>query len=60
MHILMRKSIEDKIRNAAKRHYSYARINKTGDTSVDDAMCQTIEEWGYKVAQNKTFIMVLL
>lgn len=60
MHILMRKAIENKIRNAAKRHYSYARINKTGDVAVDDTVCQTIEEWGYKVAQNKTFIMVLL
>lgn len=60
MHILMREAIEDKIRKAMRRHYSYARINKTGDVRVDDAVCQTIEEWGYKVAQNKTFIMVLL
>lgn len=43
-----------------KLHYHYARIEKTGDDSVNKAVCEVIESWGYKVAQNKSFIMVLL
>ena len=60
MHNLMQRAIEKKIENAIKRRYSHARVRKTGDGAVDDAICRTIESWGYKVAQNKGYIMVLL
>lgn len=60
MHNLMHEAIKQRISNAMKRHYHYARIEKTGDDSVNQAVCEVIESWGYKVAQNKSFIMVLL
>lgn len=60
MHNLMHEAIKQRISNAMKRHYNYARIEKTGDDSVNQAICEAIESWGYKVAQNKSFIMVLL
>jgi DUF1009 family protein len=56
----MHKAIKQRISNAMKRHYHYARIEKTNDDSVNQAVCEVIESWGYKVAQNKSFIMVLL
>lgn len=60
MYDFMRKAIEEQIRNAVNANLMYARVDKTGDASLDDAVCQTIEEWGYKVAQNKSYIMVYL
>lgn len=60
MHNLMHEAIKQRISNAIKRHCHYARIEKTDDDSVNQAVCEVIESWGYKVAQNKSFIMVLL
>lgn len=57
---LTKNYIEKKINNAIKEGYSHARIRKTGDQDVDTAVMQTVEEWGYKVAQSPHYIMVLL
>lgn len=56
---LMRKKIELQIEDAEKHGYAYTRIRKTGDKMVDEALMETIAEWGYKVAQNKGYIMVM-
>lgn len=58
--IITRTYIEKRVQNAIKKNYSHARIRKTGDSSVDAAVMQTAEEWGYKVAQSKEYIMILL
>jgi hypothetical protein len=60
MYNFMKSAIEEKIKTATKSNQNYASIKKTGDTAVDDAVFKSIEEWGYKVAQNKAYIMVYL
>lgn len=57
---LTKKYIEQKIDNAMKKGYYSARIKKTGDKVVDDAVMLTVDEWGYKTAQSPKYIMVLL
>lgn len=57
---LTKNYIENKINNAIKEGYSHARIKKTGDKAVDDAVMLTVDEWGYKTAQSPHYIMVLL
>lgn len=58
--IITRTYVEKKVQNAIKQNYSHARIRKTGDSSVDAAIMQTAEEWGYKVVQSREYIMILL
>lgn len=58
--IITRTYIEKKVQNAINKNYSHARIRKTGDRAVDAAVMQTAEEWGYKVAQSKKYVMILL
>nr|DAL55749.1 MAG TPA_asm: hypothetical protein [Caudoviricetes sp.] len=58
--IITRAYIEKKVQNAIKKNYSHARIRKTGDNSVDAAIMETIVAWGYKVAQNNSYIVVML
>ena len=37
---------------------SYAAIEKSGDAAVDDAVAQTIDSMGYKVAINPQEILI--
>ncbi|WP_044503183.1 hypothetical protein [Megasphaera massiliensis] len=60
MIMLTKQYVENKVKNAIKKGYYSARIRKTGDQDVDTAVMQTVEEWGYKVAQSPHYIMVLL
>lgn len=60
MYNLMHDAIKQRITNAMKRHYSYAKIRKTHDDNVDKAVCQVIDSWGYKTVFTKEYIAVIL
>lgn len=60
MYNFMKSAIEEKIKAATECNQNYASIKKTGDTAVDDAVFKSIEEWGYKIAQNQDYIMIYL
>lgn len=56
----MYEKIKQSIYTAMKHHCCYVKIGKTSNEAVNQAMCEIIDIWGYKVAQNNSFIFILL
>lgn len=56
----MYEQIKQSIYTAMKHHCHYAKIGKTDNDAVNQAICEIIDNWGYKVAQNNSFIFILL